>query len=296
MKPHTWKIISFLVVAAVILSWGFYPVWSYIYKDWFTNTWLSEIGVFGDSFGALNTLFSGLAFTGIIISIFLQSQELTETRKDINRQTKEFESQTDALKKQVFENTFFQMLTVLKDNAGNAYYKRYHDDGESYETITGKVAFQDIFNGLQYSIFIEINKGGHLLESVRRAYANFDLKYSDSIGPYCRSLYQTLKLVDDSSMSNTDKKTYSNIIRAQLSRYEISIIFFCGLSIYGDGTFKRYLEKYEFFEHLSILTVSRAGFSDITDRLIKYYNVQAYGKTNKPIIDMCNDEVKIKDK
>lgn len=288
MKPQIWKVLSCLVVVAVILLWGSYPVWSYIYKDWFANTWLSEMGVFGDSFGALNTLFSGLAFTGIIISIFLQSQELNETRKDINRQTKEFESQTDALKKQVFENTFFQMLTVLKDNAGSVYYNRHHDDGESYVTLTGKVAFKDIFSNLEFNVIFEMGKGGNLLESVRRAYASFDLSYSASIGPYCRSLYQILKLVDDSSMSDEDKKTYSNIIRAQLSLYEIAIVFFCGLSVYGDGTFKRYLENYEFFEHLSIHTIRRTRLSDVANVLIKHYNIKAYGKTNKAIIEMYN--------
>ena len=40
-------------------------------------------GTFGDSFGAINALFSGLAFLGVIVAIVLQRQELIEQRKEI---------------------------------------------------------------------------------------------------------------------------------------------------------------------------------------------------------------------
>jgi hypothetical protein len=43
----------------------------------------SEAGAFGDSFGMINSLFSGLAFAGIIISIILQSKELKLQRLEI---------------------------------------------------------------------------------------------------------------------------------------------------------------------------------------------------------------------
>lgn len=66
----------------------------------------------GDSYGALNTLFSGLAFAGIIISIFMQNQELAmqrdeiilnrdeliETRKEISNQAVQMTRQAENLK------------------------------------------------------------------------------------------------------------------------------------------------------------------------------------------------------
>lgn len=48
----------------------------------------SKSGTFGDSFGVLNTLFSGLAFAGIIVSIKMQNDEMREQRKEIQKQTK----------------------------------------------------------------------------------------------------------------------------------------------------------------------------------------------------------------
>lgn len=39
-------------------------------------------GQYGDSFGALNTLFTGLAFAGLIVTILLQRQELKAQHKE----------------------------------------------------------------------------------------------------------------------------------------------------------------------------------------------------------------------
>ena len=79
-------------------------------------TW-SERGTFGDMFGAVNSLFSGLAFAGVITAIILQMKELklqrTElklTRNEIRGQKEQSEIQNQTLKLQQFENTFFQLL------------------------------------------------------------------------------------------------------------------------------------------------------------------------------------------
>lgn len=40
-------------------------------------------GQFGDVFGAVNALFSGLAFTGLIYTVFLQREELSLQRKEL---------------------------------------------------------------------------------------------------------------------------------------------------------------------------------------------------------------------
>ena len=61
---------------------------------------LQERGTFGDKFGAVNSLFSGLAFAGLIYTIYLQQEELRlqreelrQTREEMARQTREFDEQ-----------------------------------------------------------------------------------------------------------------------------------------------------------------------------------------------------------
>ena len=61
---------------------------------------IEKAGQFGDSFGVINTLFSGSAFIALVITIYLQQQEMRETKKETQRQN--------------FENTFFKMIDLYK--------------------------------------------------------------------------------------------------------------------------------------------------------------------------------------
>ena len=82
---------------------------------------LSKQGPAGDMFGAVNALFSGLAFAGIIFTILMQKEELSLQREELrlNRQEiadtrREFEKQNETLNVQRFENTFFKLLELHK--------------------------------------------------------------------------------------------------------------------------------------------------------------------------------------
>jgi hypothetical protein len=92
---------------------------------WFANLIVgikldsNKRGVFGDMFGAVNALFSGLAFAGIIISLYMQQSELKLQRKELKLQrkelsstNKEFHIQNQTMELQKFENTFFNMLSI----------------------------------------------------------------------------------------------------------------------------------------------------------------------------------------
>jgi len=81
-KNATWRIllVPFGVIAGV---WACY--WWLIAN--YLESW-TERGTFGDAFGALNTLFAGLAFAGVICAIYLQGRELRLQREELE-QTRE---------------------------------------------------------------------------------------------------------------------------------------------------------------------------------------------------------------
>ncbi len=58
-------------------------------------------GQFGDTFGALNALFSGLAFAGVIYTILLQRKELKLTREELKKAAEAQTKSEEALRKQV---------------------------------------------------------------------------------------------------------------------------------------------------------------------------------------------------
>jgi uncharacterized membrane protein len=57
---------------------------------------LTKRGSFGDSFGVINSLFSGLAFAGIIYTILLQRKELKLQREELELTRKELAKSAEA--------------------------------------------------------------------------------------------------------------------------------------------------------------------------------------------------------
>lgn len=71
-----------------------------------TETNVIEMGPYGDIYGGLNTFFTGLALVGLLITIFLQNQEMRETRK-------EFEEQTNLMLRQNINSCMFEQLKYM---------------------------------------------------------------------------------------------------------------------------------------------------------------------------------------
>lgn len=96
-----------------------------VYVSWPISEWsVSKAASLGDSFGILSSLFSGLAFAGLIVTIVMQNktlklqmEELREARvvselqkNAIVGQEKVMNSQFESIQLQKFESTFFKMI------------------------------------------------------------------------------------------------------------------------------------------------------------------------------------------
>lgn len=259
------------IALAVTGVWFFYPYFIDSQIVFFDQKPVKDANNFGDLYGALNTLFSGFAFLGVIVSIFMQSEELNDTRREISKQTEQFSYQTDAMFKQSFENTFFQLLGLnneiikmavidiqISDRTGNV---------KNFKGV-GRDAFKEL-----YEYFLVYRKK-HLEYSLKNVYVQFHNSVDDILGHYFRSIYQTLNLIDNALLSNIQKKEYSNILRAQMSKHELGLLFYNCISSLGCVKFKPLLEKYEFFEHLS------SGINVEMECLLEY-NMSAFGFTNR---------------
>lgn len=101
------------------------------------DNYLSNRGTFGDKFGFINSLFSGLALTGIIISIYFQQIELSLQRKELSDTRKEF-------KEQNFQTTFFNLLKTQRQLADEInckiFFLRSYDQ-EIDSTVVGRQFF-----------------------------------------------------------------------------------------------------------------------------------------------------------
>lgn len=77
----------------------------------FIDNW-SDRGTFGDLFGAVNALFSGLAFAGLIYTIILQKRDLEMQRAEIQMNRAELKKSAAAQQKS--EKALSQQVEQMK--------------------------------------------------------------------------------------------------------------------------------------------------------------------------------------
>ena len=104
-------------------------------------------GTFGDMFGAINALFSGMAFAGLAYAIILQRKELAETQQILKSQKQEAEIQNATLAQQRFDNTFFELLR-LHNEIVNAIELRKSADSTQI-VATGRKCFKIFYDYLE---------------------------------------------------------------------------------------------------------------------------------------------------
>ncbi|WP_303181739.1 putative phage abortive infection protein [uncultured Butyricimonas sp.] len=231
----------------------------------------TERGTFGDQFGAVNALFSGLAFAGLIYTILLQHeelglqrQELADTREELKGQKEEAEKQNAIMKKQQFENTFFQLLQVhhnivngihLAKKWGrevfrNRYMALYKEIADSCQATYTDMAKVKTINEKKAMDLNFVNKvfGQH-----------YDLFLLDA-GLYFRNLYRIVKYIDEHPILLPEEKyEYIAMLRSQLSDYELAWMFYNCISLNGFEKFKPLIEKYALLHNLpsGILVVEK---------------------------------------
>lgn len=227
---------------------------------------------FGDQFGAVNALFSGLAFAGLIYTIILQHrdlelqrndlklqrEELALNRKEMEEQTAEFEKQNETLRIQRFENTFFNMLRQFQEVV-NSLSITYRSGGETLEAL-GREVFKCAFEENVF-VCVDIPTGNNpqmyfygmskvIEEEKLNGYCKADVP--TKFDHYFRLLYRILKFVRDTPLitSFDDEYEYTSMLRAMLSRYELVWLYYNGLSEYGVDKFKPLIERYAMLKNL----------------------------------------------
>jgi hypothetical protein len=119
IKKHKTIFFGILVVVFVMTMWG--SSWYILTHSEVLKSW-SDRGTFGDMFGAINALFSGLAFSGVIITIMLQTHELklqrdelAETRKEVKLQRIQLEEQNKRSREQTTASILFELTKIYSE-------------------------------------------------------------------------------------------------------------------------------------------------------------------------------------
>ena len=100
----------FFIVLLVWAVGGIVLWWSFGFDT-------EKSGQLGDTFGAVNSLFTGLAFAGVVVTIWLQLSEIRQAREDADQAQKSQREQATILK----EAARLNALIALAHHAGKSY-------------------------------------------------------------------------------------------------------------------------------------------------------------------------------
>lgn len=241
---RVWPLLVFVFVALVIIVGGWFMPYATALLPMPTGfgegKW-QELGQRADFFGGfVNPLLSFLAFMGVLYSISLQRADLRESQVEAQRQQ--------------FENTFFQMLSVHNRIIEGI------DLGSQYEgepPFHGRDCFKEYFRRLNNHIRDAENAHGPTpLQKIQTGYRVYWEKSRQDLGHYYRFLYNFIRYVDQANLpqlkyDEADPKVkYTRIIRAQLSDFELALIFYNALGDHG-GKFRDYVGKYDLLDNLT---------------------------------------------
>lgn len=203
----------------------------------------SKWGEFGDFFGGtLNPIFGFLTLIALLLTVILQSRELANS-------TKELATTARALERQNFERTFFELLRLYNENVSAIDLR---DREEGTVTAVGRDCIRILYEKRFRPIYNEVltqNPTLDLRSIIDRSYDKFFAQEQHEIGHCFRALYWAFKFIDESGV--VDKGRYAGIMRAQLSSYELALLFYNVLHRRG-SKFQPLIEKYALFEHASL--------------------------------------------
>lgn len=231
--------VIWIVLVLIVLTWGMY--WKWV-----------DPHIKDNQFDPLSTLFSGLAFWGVIYAIFLQKSELALqrkelelTRRELRGQKEQLEAQNTTLKQQRFENTFFSFLSLFNSIVDSLEISRAFQLGEPPHVFAkGRECFSHYYTEFKNEYTTQQRENsdtGHRTLCVS-AYDRFADSRQAHVGHYFRTLYNIVKFIATSEVEN--KQIYINILRAQLSSSELNLLFYNCLSKYGNLKFKPFIEQY----------------------------------------------------
>ena len=174
----------------------------------------STFGVFGDYFGALNALFAGLAFAGLIVTIRQQSadlkatkEEMRQSRMEMELQTTQFSAQTELLKKQIVQQNKQNRIDKYVEFA----YKIYEKIDEFDTMHKGGDFINSIHHLLKAYIYKKSGRYTDKEETLQK-HSSF-LKLYSEIGSICQKIYRLTKTIaNDKEFTDDDRRTVAMVL------------------------------------------------------------------------------------
>ena len=184
-------------------------------------------------------IFSPLAFALAFIAIIYQARE-------IRLQSREISTTNDSLEKQRFDSFFFELVAThnsiveaISINANDNKLTR-HEGRDSFRYLKDHLS-----RSLAERMYPDPDQKS---EKTIDRYEKMYREYNSALGHYFRFVYNSLRAIDESSLS---ERRHKRLFRALFSDDELLLIFYNACSQHGQKMVP-YLEKFALLNNLPI--------------------------------------------
>jgi len=206
-------------------------------------------GQFGDYVGGtLNPVFGFLSLV-ILLSVLRQNEralqmskeELELTRQELKNSATALAEQSETLKIQRFEQTFFSLLSLYREITVGLI-TQYLNNRNPLKPIIEEKHGKDAIEHLLHQLRTKVTEGSQhgsrtpkydLLETFRELYKKFLRGEEQHFTRYIKTLYRILEFIDSADID--DKQIYANLLKDQLSQSELCFLLYYAIGISDDN-------------------------------------------------------------
>lgn len=235
-------------------------------------------GPLGDLFnGLLTPVLTFLTFCGLLITIIIQNVQMKSTLKELELTRNEMSQSTAAVEEQArnsiaqkFDNNFYSLL----DHHNKVMEKIVNENRNlSLDGLGSQIGRIDNF-------FVEKILHSPLLGGIScRERLCIWLRHKDIFLPFFLLNFQLLSFIDKNEglvLSKDEAKQYSNVLRALVPN-DFLCLLFLNVTSENFNEYKLLLEKYNFFEHMSLESIGFEMFA----YLVKNIDVDVFGDAGR---------------
>lgn len=223
---------GFVIVGILFFIVGWVP---FLYE---TEYGFNELGSYlGGTVGSLWALaglfFIYVAFLGQKVEMLYQREELGYTREELKGTREELRGQREQmtlqnanLRKQNFENTFFNMLSLLNEIIDQVAF----DNG-----ITGRISLQKFYSNYKsrFRMYASANSDNNnstfQFEIINKSYSEFSENFGNRLNPIFNNIIILYQLVESSP--DEKNRIYNELILAQLDTHLLCLFFYYSIGI-----------------------------------------------------------------
>jgi len=223
----------------------------------------SKLGAFGDFIGGvLGSIWSlcgvflfytalkdqrkdfkinNIALSKQVKALELQAKEFELQREEMKSSRKIFIEQSETLKVQKLETTYFSLIELYRS---------------VLDALNEKDENSNYFGTLKTKLIEEGDVVGSPIEKhgiCKRRYEKLYFENREELGQYFRVVYRIIKIIEQAEIPKRDKFNYVKILRSQLSENELLVLYYNSHS-YVSEKFYRLILNFNLLKQLSPIT------------------------------------------